>query len=69
MVRHRLPTPSTSPDHQRYANADSLIKDYLEVWDYTCGMRFRGFVAERDGERCCFIFFDRNVIGQDLKPG
>lgn len=46
-----------------------LVTNWLEVWDYVGGARFRGFVAENEGERSLFVFFDRGVIGSDLKPG
>ena len=51
------------------------IQSYLEIWDYSGGARFRGFVAEIPSQtddhctRQMFIFFDRDVIGKDLKPG
>lgn len=46
------------------------IHDYIEMWDYVGGIRFRGFVAEnRDGEKVMFVFFDEEVINGDLKAG
>jgi hypothetical protein len=48
---------------------NGLVRDYVEVWDYAGGARFRGFVAEKDDERALFVFFDKEVIGKDLKPG
>lgn len=66
-----LPTPAPSPGTLAYAPVQSggLIKEYLEVYDYHCtGTRFRGFVAEKR-ERALFVFFDREVMEQDLKPG
>ncbi|KAK5115784.1 hypothetical protein LTR62_000873 [Meristemomyces frigidus] len=68
-VRHGIPTPSPSPDGRVYAQAPGMVKEYVEVWDYTGGARFRGFVAERNDERSMFIFFDKEVTGKDLKPG
>lgn len=69
IMRHDLPTPSPSPDGKIYPPTAGLIKEYVEVFDYAGGLRFRGFVAEKDDERSLFIFFDEEVIGQDLKPG
>lgn len=46
-----------------------LVTEWIETWDYVGGNRFRGFVAEKDGERTMFVFFDQLVIGGDLKAG
>ena len=46
-----------------------LVQTWLEVWDYTGGARFRGFIAESQDERLLFVFFDNGVQGHDLKPG
>jgi hypothetical protein len=66
-----LPTPAPSPGTLAYAPVQSggMIKEYLEVYDYhSTGTRFRGFVAEKR-ERALFVFFDREVMEHDLKPG
>jgi hypothetical protein len=66
-----LPTPAPSPGTVAYAPAQSggMIREYLELYDYhSTGTRFRGFVAE-SRERALFVFFDREVMEQDLKPG
>jgi len=76
-----LPTPSPSP-HEGWlypapppppsTTRAVHVAEYVEAWDYAGGARFRGFVAGRDGEehhRAMFIFFDKEVIGKDLKPG
>ena len=69
-MKHDLPTPSPSPPSvPMTTKTASVVTDYVEVWDYAAGTRFRGFVAERQSERGLFVFFDREVIGQDLKPG
>lgn len=76
--RHQAdpPTPSPSPGatvvYPAGVQAGSVIREYLEVYDYhATGTRFRGFVAESSGaaERALFVFFDKEVMGQDLKPG
>ena len=47
----------------------TLINDWIEVWDYVGGIRFRGFVTERAEEKAMVVFFDQNVVGGDLKAG
>ena len=69
ILKHDMPTPSPSPDERRYLHPGVLVKDYVEVWDYAGGALFRGFVAEKDGERALFVFFDKEVLDKDLKPG
>jgi predicted neutral ceramidase superfamily lipid hydrolase len=69
IMQHALPTPSPSPDGRTYPKMGGLVREYVEMWDYVGSTRFRGFVAEKEGERSLFIFFDREVIGKDLKPG
>lgn len=69
VMKHDLPTPSPSPDGKIYPPTGGLVKEYVEVFDYAGGLRFRGFVAEKDNERSMFIFFDQEVIEEDLKPG
>jgi hypothetical protein len=69
IMKHDLPTPSPSPDGRIYPQAGGMIRDYVEVWDYAGGARFRGFVAEKEDERALFVFFDKDVMGMDLKPG
>ncbi|KAF1963842.1 hypothetical protein CC80DRAFT_588158 [Byssothecium circinans] len=48
---------------------DGMVKDWIEVWDYVGGIRFRGFVVENDGEKTLFVFFDETVIGGKIKAG
>ncbi|KAK3669620.1 hypothetical protein LTR78_010495 [Recurvomyces mirabilis] len=69
VMKHGIPTPSTSPDGRDYPKTGGVVKDYVEIWDYVGGARFRGFVAETQDERSLFVFFDKEVIGKDLKPG
>ncbi|KAF2272232.1 uncharacterized protein EI97DRAFT_386254 [Westerdykella ornata] len=45
------------------------VRTWLEMWDYVGGNKFRGFVAEKNGERAMFVFFDQSVIAGDLKAG
>ncbi|KAK5682864.1 hypothetical protein LTR17_027334 [Elasticomyces elasticus] len=69
VVQHGLATPSPSPDGRTYPETGTAVKEYVEVFDYNGGARFRGFVAEKEDERSMFIFFDKEVLGKDLKPG
>jgi hypothetical protein len=52
-----------------FTQSHGLVTDYLEVYDYVGGARFRGFIAEHEGERNLFVFFEQGVLGNDLKPG
>jgi hypothetical protein len=52
-----------------FTEGHGLVTDWLEVYDYVGGARFRGFIAKHDGERNLFVFFDQGVLGNDLKPG
>ncbi|KAF2402375.1 hypothetical protein EJ06DRAFT_473778 [Trichodelitschia bisporula] len=51
------------------ARQGSLVEDWLVVWDYAGGARFRGFIACQEDKRALIIFFDEGVVGRDLKPG
>jgi len=68
-----LPTPAPSPGTTVVYPSDhsgGMIREYLEVYDYhSTGVRFRSFVAEQGASRALFVFFDREVMEQDLKPG
>ena len=68
---HGLPTPSPSPADGQLAFdlTQGFVKEWVEIWDYAGGLRFRAFVAERMGSRTLFVFFDQEVIGKDLKQG
>jgi len=46
-----------------------LVTDWLEIWDYVGGATFRGYIADNEGERTMFVFFDSGVLSSDLKPG
>ena len=62
-------TDSDIPEMVRLGECKSAITDYIEMWDYVGGIRFRGFVVEQEEERSMFVFFDEAVIGADLKAG
>lgn len=67
--KHGIPSPSPSPDGRVHPTSDGMIRDYVEIYDYAGGARFRGFVAEKDDERTMFVFWDKDVLDKDLKPG
>ena len=46
-----------------------LLEKWVEFWDYTGDMRFLGFVACSNYTRTMFVFFDRTMVGKDLKLG
>lgn len=48
---------------------EGLAREYVEIWDYVGGNRFRGVVAETPQDKAMFIFFDHAVVGGDLKAG
>lgn len=70
----QLPTPSSTPDRftdfAAVASAPvGAVTEWMEIWDYAGGVRFRGFVAEKSEKKTMFVFFDSSVIGKDLKQG
>lgn len=69
LINHALLTPTPSPGSEIHVKAKGMMREYVEMWDYVGGARFRGFVVEKDDERSMFAFFDNEVIGTDLKPG
>jgi hypothetical protein len=65
-----LPSPSPSADSAiGMATSTGSVRDWVEIWEYAAGLRFRGFVSDKDGISTLFIFFDHTVIGPDLKNG
>ncbi|KAF2878039.1 ornithine decarboxylase antizyme-domain-containing protein [Massariosphaeria phaeospora] len=60
---------SPPPDMVGPVRSKGIVSDWVEMWDYVGGNRFRGFVAEQDQEKAMFVFFDQSVIGGDLKAG
>jgi hypothetical protein len=50
------------------AGGTSIVSDWIELWDYTGGISFRGFVTT-EREKTLFAFFDASIDGRDLKPG
>ncbi|KAF2195661.1 hypothetical protein K469DRAFT_699256 [Zopfia rhizophila CBS 207.26] len=57
------------PEADGFVEKRGLVSDWVEIWDYVGGNKFRGFVAENEGEKAMFVFFDQSVIGGDLKSG
>ena len=62
-------TESDVPEMVRFDEKKSAITDYIEMWDYVGGIRFRGFIAEKEDQRAMFVFFDDSVIKGDVKAG
>jgi len=62
---------ATPPADQMAAHLEEygLVEQWVEMWDYVGGVRFRGFVAVKGDTRTLFIFFNDNVRTYDLKPG
>jgi hypothetical protein len=61
--------PSPEMEDGYIENQSGLVSDWLEIWDYVGGNRFRGFVVDKDGEKAMCVFFDQSVIAGDLKAG
>jgi len=65
-----LPSPSPSADSAiDMAVPHSAVREWVEIWEYAAGLRFRGFVSDKNGLSTLFVFFDKSVIGPDLKNG
>ncbi|KAH9875513.1 hypothetical protein J1614_004249 [Plenodomus biglobosus] len=62
-------SPSPETENMGYFESKGAITDWIEMWDYVGGIRFRGFVADKNGEKAMFVFFDQSVIVGDLKAG
>jgi hypothetical protein len=50
-------------------NGSDTVDAWLEIWDYTGGCSYRGFVGGEGAKKSLFAFFDSAVIGGDLKQG
>jgi hypothetical protein len=61
--------PNDSKDAFSYFSNNQAIDAWLEIWDYTSGCSFRGFVGGNGDKKSLFVFFDASVIGRDLKQG
>ncbi|PQE04817.1 ornithine decarboxylase antizyme protein [Rutstroemia sp. NJR-2017a BBW] len=57
--------------HSYFGNIkmNQSIDAWVEIWDYSGGCSFRGFVGGYGEEKSLFAFFDSSVIGRDLKQG
>lgn len=53
----------------RIGLAHDRIQRWIEVWDYTGDAIYRGFVADTNGERTLFVFFEDSALGYGLKSG
>jgi hypothetical protein len=52
---------------QKSITAAAGVQEWLEVWDYTSDIGFRGFIASCAGESSMFVFFDPEIIPKELK--
>jgi len=60
----------TTKHNDRYTmGMKTSLSEWIEIWDYVGGLRFRGFVAKRGDQKSLFVFFERDVVDKDLKPG
>ncbi|KAI9732848.1 MAG: hypothetical protein M1834_003786 [Cirrosporium novae-zelandiae] len=55
--------------HDLAVRSAPFITEFIEVWDYIGGARFRGFTADGPRGRALFVFLDQGAIGSDLKSG
>lgn len=64
-------TPGSVQEVGAVSGNKSTVTNCIEMWDYVGGIRFRGFVAEQEGEKAMFVFFDQAVMQSsgDLKAG
>jgi hypothetical protein len=58
-----------SPELGSFNSEKGVVSDWIEMWDYVGGIRFRGFVADKKDERAMFVFFDQSIVVGDLKAG
>lgn len=58
-----------SPEPEALSAETGVVSDWIEMWDYVGGVRFRGFVADKEEEKAMFVFFDSSVVAGDLKAG
>ena len=53
-----LPSPSPSADSAiDMAVPNSAVREWVEIWEYAAGLRFRGFVSDKNGLSTLFVFF------------
>jgi hypothetical protein len=58
-----------APEPHALRTDTGVVSDWIEMWDYVGGIRFRGFVADKGDEKAMFVFFDQSVVAGDLKAG
>ncbi|KAH7392200.1 ornithine decarboxylase antizyme-domain-containing protein [Phaeosphaeria sp. MPI-PUGE-AT-0046c] len=58
-----------SPEPEALSADTGVVSNWIEMWDYVGGVRFRGFVAEVEDEKAMFVFFDQSAVAGDLKAG
>lgn len=68
---HSPPDGSVNVYNNYFGNVKNgqVIDAWLEIWDYSGGCSFRGFVGGNGDQKSLFAFFDSAVIERDLKQG
>ncbi len=59
----------TQPIQHRIGDHHGPIQKWIEVWDYSGGAIYRGFVAGEGDERTLFVFLEDSTTGHGLKSG
>jgi hypothetical protein len=68
---HSPPDESVDAYNNYFGNVKNgqAIDAWLEIWDYSGGCSFRGFVGGNGDQKTLFTFFGSAVIERDLKQG
>ncbi|KAL5321906.1 hypothetical protein ACEPPN_009870 [Leptodophora sp. 'Broadleaf-Isolate-01'] len=67
---HSPPDDSVNVYNDYFVKQPSQALDaWVEIWDYSGGCSFRGFVGGDGDKKSLFAFFDSAVVGRDLKQG
>ncbi|KAL2071648.1 hypothetical protein VTL71DRAFT_12883 [Oculimacula yallundae] len=67
---HSAPDESVNVHEDYFVKRPSQALDaWVEIWDYSGGSSFRGFVGGDGDKKSLFAFFDSAVVGRDLKQG
>ncbi|KAH7350802.1 ornithine decarboxylase antizyme [Rhexocercosporidium sp. MPI-PUGE-AT-0058] len=67
---HSPPDDSVNVYNDYFVKHPNQAPDaWVEIWDYSGGCSFRGFVGGDGDKKSLFAFFDSAVVGRDLKQG
>lgn len=61
--------PFQDIQRSRIGTGNDRVQRWIEVWDYSGDAIYRGFVADANGERALFVFFEDSALGHGLKSG